>query len=977
MQIAPHLPKIIYLISTNDTVSIVAPTGSGKSVGVPAAIASAGARCFVTVPTRTAAVSLAEYQRILQRNMSPGLNDSDINKLVGFAAEGNINYGNETMISYVTGGHARRKMLSYFSGGKASPIDFCDVLMVDEVHSGSLDTTIIISLWMYAAASQVRVPRLVIASATPVPMIIEPTPAVYTVDLESFPIEYKYLTKRIDIDDATGSVYFEAAKIAANIHVSTDVDTGHILIFAPGSSEVENIASTLTKILDETPQDGRTAEIIPAFGALRPEDIAMIYKQTAPNERKIVIATNIAEMSITISDVGHVIDTMVEKRAEMSQSGGFRLTTHYISKDSARQRAGRTGRTRPGICYRLCTEEQFDKLEDHRPPEIDRVPIYEIVMELLDVGLYPETVIKGVDVSRISRSLNLLIRLGMVIENPEGLVVTDIGHFAPKFHVSVRNAAFLWHWIQNKYPIFPGIVAACLIDSYGPSYFWIPRKKPEISFDEHNTIIRQYKEKYFGKYIGYNDLESCLNMWNDLMTIGGGIHPPQRALINWSRDNSINNKKIRELLKIVEQSVNASNRLGYPVEIGPFTTNGVMTAARPILLSVYSVLTMIHKRDTTYTNPITREDYRLDNRDSLNQFSSNPPKGIIALVTAEIKTKSGKLRIIGFGVDTDIDGLGRPIVVKDFPQQQRGPRTITRKPFPNAIPPNVTQATDINDALGLLAGLNLGTPQQTEINNALELLEGLNLGKPQETDINDAFGLNLETYQGQTPTPFDLLNTLTPILTNIQPPVVVLPPNILHSPKTLDVPSPTEDIQNTDAAMDLLAMLDLTTPTAQNIITIVPIDKATDEQLDALSVIGTDERIYKHLGMGNPWDRKHVGQLRQFAIDDKLQGNKDYLHWIVLLDNIVVGYVGIHPTGSPAFPGSQLRSFVAPAYMNRGIATTAKLLMIQGLESPTTLRSFIDPTNLPSIRVAEKTGFTFSGQARIGKSLVNVYSRSI
>lgn len=120
MLIASHLPSIVKLISTNDTVSIVAATGSGKSVGVPAAIASAGARCFVTVPTRTAATSLAEYQRLLQQAASPG---SDVRKLVGYAAEGDINYSSATRIAYVTGGHARRKMLSYFSDGVASPID--------------------------------------------------------------------------------------------------------------------------------------------------------------------------------------------------------------------------------------------------------------------------------------------------------------------------------------------------------------------------------------------------------------------------------------------------------------------------------------------------------------------------------------------------------------------------------------------------------------------------------------------------------------------------------------------------------------------------------------------------------------------------------------------------------------------------------------------------------------------------------------
>ena len=448
MLISSHLPKIVSLISSHPVVSIIAPTGSGKSIGVPAAIAASGSRCFVTVPTRTAAISLAEYQRILQLAVSPGIN---ANKLIGYAAEGNINYTNETIIAYVTGGHGRRKMLSYFSKGIASPIDFCDVLMVDEVHSGSVDTTIIISLWMRAASSGIRVPRLVIASATPVPISIDPNPAVYTVDLAAFPIEYLYLTqdKDIDIDDPTGSLYEETAKLAADIHLTTPINTGHILIFGPGAAEVESIAASLKELL-KTPTQDKLVDIIPAFGALKPEDISLIYKQTAPNERKIIIATNIAEMSITISDVGYVIDTMVEKRAETSQSGGFRLTTHYISKDSAKQRAGRTGRTRSGICYRMCTKERYEKLEEHRPPEIQRVPIYETVMELFDVGLTPENVIKGVDVQRILQATELLSRLGMVVSTKEGITVTDIGHFAPRFHISVRNAAFLWHWINFK-----------------------------------------------------------------------------------------------------------------------------------------------------------------------------------------------------------------------------------------------------------------------------------------------------------------------------------------------------------------------------------------------------------------------------------------------------------------------------------------------------------------------------------------------
>jgi HrpA-like RNA helicase len=701
MQISAHLSKINALIAANAVVSVVAPTGSGKSVGIPAAVASTGARCFVTVPTRTAAISLAEYQRALQTASSPGI---DANKLVGYAAEGNIKYGPQTLIAYVTGGHARKKMLSFFSNGKAKAIDFCDVLMVDEVHSGSLDTTIILSLWMTAAMSGVSVPRLVVASATPVPMTIQPTPVVYVVDIPGFPIEYRYLSTDVDHNDSE-ALFGKAAQITADIHNTTPISTGHVLVFAPGSNEVEAIARDLVRLIK--PSD-KIATIIPAFSSLKQEDIGLIYKTAAPNERKIIIATNIAEMSITVENIGHVVDTMIEKRAEMSQSGGFRLTTHSISKDSAKQRAGRTGRTRPGICYRLCTNATYEKLEQHRPPEIDRVPIYEPIMELMSAGLEPGEVIRGIDISRVVKTTQLLIKLGMVNYDKK---VTEMGHFAPQFPLSVRNSAVLWHWIKHKkedgksYAIFPGVVVTALIDCYGPSYFWIPRKKPDVSPEQHAELVLAHKEKYFAKYVGYNDLESAINMWNDLTNAIGGIDGNVRDIARWCKNNSINNKKIRELLMIVGQIVSKLKQLGYNVVLGPFTAAGAIAAMRPFLLDVYSDSVMIlNGTSNYYYNPATRDSYRLDTRDAVNGYSRKPPTGVIGLVTAEIETARGRSHFIGFSLDTSVDAAGRDIK----PPATRGPRmSISRAKTDTEIVQDKTSQAEIDEGLDLLAQLAL------------------------------------------------------------------------------------------------------------------------------------------------------------------------------------------------------------------------------------------------------------------------------
>lgn len=95
----------------------------------------------------------------------------------------------------------------------------------------------------------------------------------------------------------------------------------------------------------------------------------------------------------------------------------------------------------------MCTLATYNKLEQHRPPEIDRVPIYETVIELLDVGLVPEQVLIGVDPKRVVDAVSMLTKLGMTTVVDGKRKVTDSGHFAPHFPLSARNAAFLWKWV--------------------------------------------------------------------------------------------------------------------------------------------------------------------------------------------------------------------------------------------------------------------------------------------------------------------------------------------------------------------------------------------------------------------------------------------------------------------------------------------------------------------------------------------------
>lgn len=616
MLITNSLPDIINLIKTNWVSLIVAPTGTGKSLGIPLAVASINAKCFTTVPTRTAAISL--YQRQV----------STIKRFTfGYAAEGDIHYNDTTQIVYATSGHARKKMLGRFKEG--NDLMFTDVLFVDEIHSGSLDNTLIISLWMYAFRNGIKVPRLVLASATPIPLNITPAPQIFTVKVPKFNINFFYLDR--DIDSRGDAIYRECAKKAVDIHQNSPLDTGHILIFTPGKREVEETIRHINE------RDLPNAIVLSAYSSLKSDEIESIFKDY-PGKRKIIVSTNIAEMSITIENIGHVVDSMYEKRSETTNRGALRLATHMISQDSATQRAGRTGRTRDGNCYRMCTLETYSRLERHRPPEIERVPLHTTVIELYSANLNPPDILTQVPLMSIMDSIQRLSKDQMIVQNETGVSATPLGDFVSQLPLAIEDGLALWRWLQADYPAFPGIVAVSIIDCYNGSYFWLPKLTTAAETD-------QYIAKYFNEFMGPTELHTYLNLWQTLMDNFG--FKPSREMAKWCYDNSCNYKRIQELMRVVKQCTkNISRMQRSQVEMGGFTTQNVYNALQPILAKIYPVMTKSYGNRYKYQHEI----YNL----SRQRFSTSPeiPNNVIALSTLQIKDKSSTRNILSFYIPT-------------------------------------------------------------------------------------------------------------------------------------------------------------------------------------------------------------------------------------------------------------------------------------------------------------------------------------
>lgn len=637
-----ELNKIISFIAKPDNFvcGVISPPGSGKSTSLIQKMFEQNSKVFVSQPTIPAAESLYRY-------MGTKLGAGN----VGFAAEGNINYTPQTKVVYCTSGHLRRKFLSYFEDGKVKNgnIDFCDVLVLDEVHNGSLDYDVIMELWNLAYSQGATIPRLVLSSATmsndPLyPSTIFENLPIYEVNIKGFHIKEEYAKQDYDVNSK--NILTDIAMHVITKHGEIPVEATKVskwLVFCPGTNEVENVIKILKSAELEK------VEILPAYSMLQRDQIDKIFEVPELGTRTIIIATNIAEASITIDGLDGIFDTLLEKFQETSQSGGSRLVLQNISKSSANQRKGRTGRTNPGFCFRLCTQGGFEKLKEQREREIFRVPLINVLIEMLDVGIDPIKVFLGRTLEKkMKETFKTLKDIGMIEIFGENKLVTDKGHFAPFFPLSVYNSALIWEWTQlnkpdaTKYPIFPVVVLASLIDCFGPTYFFYPKKEYYHSEAEHKEIALAYFKKHFRIFEGNSDLEVLLTLWNTICGNFQSITITKSDISKWSQAHSLNNKKIMEVFNVVKQCCLVLVRLGYEVDLGTFSESNVIKVVTPLLEKVYNKNVFLYQAKTkSYYNPITKEYYKINTKNALVPERTRFPDRIVALSLSELPNKAG------------------------------------------------------------------------------------------------------------------------------------------------------------------------------------------------------------------------------------------------------------------------------------------------------------------------------------------------
>jgi len=350
-------------------VVVTAPPGSGKTMLVPAAVLDdlpAGSRLILMQPRRLAARSVAAQIAKLR--------GCELGGEVGYQVRFDSRVGRDTRLIVETTGIMLRRLLEDVT------IEGIGCVVLDEFHERSVEMDLVLGMLLRVRETLRPDLRIIVMSATldtgPVARALAPgAPAgcpVVSTSGRLHPVEVRY-GKRGDQRELIDQV-------ADAVGQALKYSSGHVLVFLPGVGEIMRSADAIDPLAD---RHGHSVVIL--HGELPPEQQDRVLEETGG--RKIILATNVAETSLTIPGVGAVVDSGMVRQMRVSSATGLpRLELIPISRASADQRAGRAGRTGPGVCFRLWDESSHQ----HRPaadlPEILRTDLAGPLLQLLALG---------------------------------------------------------------------------------------------------------------------------------------------------------------------------------------------------------------------------------------------------------------------------------------------------------------------------------------------------------------------------------------------------------------------------------------------------------------------------------------------------------------------------------------------------------------------------------------------------------------
>ncbi|KAJ6006534.1 hypothetical protein N7451_004478 [Penicillium sp. IBT 35674x] len=366
--------QIIQAVHDHQVLIIVGETGSGKTTQIPqylheAGYTKGGLKIGCTQPRRVAAMSVAA--RVAEEM------GSKIGNEVGYAIRFEDNTSDKTILKYMTDGMLLRELLT------EPDLSQYSALMIDEAHERTVPTDIACGLLKDIAKARPDL-KLLISSATmdaqKFQKYFDDAP-IFNIPGRRYPVDVHYTSQP--------EANYLAAAITTVFQIHVTQGAGDILVFLTGQEEIDAAEQSLTETARKLGSKIPEMIICPIYANLPSELQSKIFEPTPPKARKVVLATNIAETSLTIDGIVYVIDPgFVKENVFNPRTGMESLVVTPCSRASANQRAGRAGRVGPGKCFRLYTKwAYYNELEENTTPEIQRTNLNGVILMLKSLGI--------------------------------------------------------------------------------------------------------------------------------------------------------------------------------------------------------------------------------------------------------------------------------------------------------------------------------------------------------------------------------------------------------------------------------------------------------------------------------------------------------------------------------------------------------------------------------------------------------------
>ncbi len=416
------LSEILSALRTSPQVLLHAPTGAGKSTWLPLQIlkySGLPGRIIMLEPRRLAAKNVA-YRLAQQLGEQPG-------QTVGYRMRAESKSGPNTRLEVVTEGILTRMLQ------QDAELTGVSLVILDEFHERSLQADLALALLLDVQQGLRDDLKLLIMSATldnqRLSTLLPSAPAIVSAG-RSFPVERSYqpLSSHERLEDG----------VANRVKRLLNEQSGSLLLFLPGVGEIHRV---MERLQGDVATD---TDLCPLYGALPLTEQQKAIQPAPVGRRKVVLATNIAETSLTIEGIRLVVDSGLERVARFDVKNGLtRLVTQRISQASMVQRAGRAGRLEPGICWHLFAKEQSERAAEYSEPEILNSDLCSLWLELLNWGCQDAAQLSWLDLppqTALGVARDLLRRLGAIDSQGQ---LTGTGRSMANLGCEPRLAAML------------------------------------------------------------------------------------------------------------------------------------------------------------------------------------------------------------------------------------------------------------------------------------------------------------------------------------------------------------------------------------------------------------------------------------------------------------------------------------------------------------------------------------------------------